>query len=202
MKRGWKIAIGVVLGLLILLSLNAIVVNGQTKDAEVTAEGAQIVEAFGGDVQVTDDGPMDAPPIVLLHCYTCSLRWWDNLLPLLDDDHRVIRIDLLGHGGSEKPATGYAITDQAELVASVMSSLGVQQATVVGHSLGFSVATALAERSPGLVARLVDIDAPSTVTSASLVCPLTTIAFRLSRITRPTTAPIAIFQPRFMRPLP
>jgi pimeloyl-ACP methyl ester carboxylesterase len=158
MKRGWKITIGVVLGLLVLLILNAIVVNGQTKDAKVNVEGGQIVQAFGGDVQVTEDGPPGGSPIVLLHCYACSLRWWDNILPLLDKNYRVIRIDLLGHGGSEKPAAGYGMNDQAELVASVLSQLQVQGATVVGHSLGFSVATALAERSPGLVSRLVDID--------------------------------------------
>src|SRR4051812_36349620 len=123
MRRGWKIAIGIALGVLLLLALNAIVVNGQTKDAKSTVEGSQIVQAFGGDVQVTENGPPGAEPIVLLHCYTCSLHWWDNLLPLLDKNHRVIRIDLLGHGGSEKPAAGYGINDQAELVASVLSQL-------------------------------------------------------------------------------
>ncbi|MGZ5308017.1 MAG: alpha/beta fold hydrolase [Solirubrobacterales bacterium] len=163
MRRGWKIAIGIALGIFVLLCLNAIALNGQTKDAKVNVDGGQIVQAFGGDVQVTDDGPRTGEPIVLLHCYTCSLRWWDQMLPLLAKEHRVIRIDLLGHGGSEKAAAGYGMDDQAGMVASVLAQLGVEHATVVGHSLGFSVATALAERSPGLVTRLVDIDsAPDT----------------------------------------
>ena len=158
MRRGWKIAIGVLLGIFVLLCLNAIALNGQTKDAKVKVDGGQIVQAFGGDVQVTDDGPRDGAPIVLLHCYTCSLRWWDQMVPLLNKDHRVIRIDLLGHGGSEKEAAGYGMDDQAGMVASVLAQLDVEGATVVGHSMGFTVATALAESSPGLVAQLVDID--------------------------------------------
>jgi pimeloyl-ACP methyl ester carboxylesterase len=158
MRRRWKILIGVVAGILVLLILNSIVVTNQTKDAGTTVEGGQIVDAFGGELQVTDTGNRDGSPIVLLHCYTCDLRWWDGMLGDLEKDHRVIRVDLLGHGGSEKPAEGYSIENQASTVASVLSQLGVAHATVVGHSLGFAVATSLAEQSPGLVARLVDID--------------------------------------------
>jgi pimeloyl-ACP methyl ester carboxylesterase len=158
MRRRWKILIGVVLGILVLLILNSIVVTNQTKDAGTTVEGGQIVDAFGGQLQVTDTGNREGPPIVLLHCYTCDLRWWDGMLPDLEKDHRVIRVDLLGHGGSEKPAEGYSMQNQASTVAAVLSQLGVAHATVVGHSLGFTVATSLAEQSPGLVSRLVDID--------------------------------------------
>lgn len=163
MKRRWKIAIGVVVGLLVVLGLNALALNGQTKDAHTTVEGGQIVDTLGGRVQVTDTGRRDGSPIVLLHCYACSLNWWDGMLPALEREHRVIRIDLLGHGGSEKPTNGYSMENQAATVASALATLEVGPATVVGHSLGFTVATALAESSPELVSRLVDIDqAPDT----------------------------------------
>lgn len=163
MRRRWKIAIGVVVGLFVILGLNALALNGQTKDAHTTVEGGQIVDTFGGKIQVTDSGRRDGSPIVLLHCYTCSLNWWDGMLPALEREHRVIRIDLLGHGGSDKPTNGYSIENQAATVASALSSLEVSHATMIGHSLGFSVATALAEASPELVSRLVDIDqAPDT----------------------------------------
>jgi pimeloyl-ACP methyl ester carboxylesterase len=71
---------------------------------------------------------------------------------------RVVAIDLLGFGGSEKPGSGYSIEDQAELVAQALSRLGVRRATVVGHSLGGAVVVALAEQAPDLVERLVIID--------------------------------------------
>ena len=69
----------------------------------------------------------------------------------------MIAIDLRGFGGSEKPASGYSMEDQAGLVAQALRRLGVRKATVVGHP-GGTVATALAERSPDLVARLVIVD--------------------------------------------
>lgn len=126
--------------------------------AQLTAPGARLVQTPLGALQIADSGPRAASPIVLLHCYTCSLRWWDAIVPLLEQRHRVIRIDLLGHGGSEKPLSGYSMDDQATAVAAALGSLGVREhATVVGHSLGFTVATALAHRHPQLVDRLVNI---------------------------------------------
>ncbi len=107
---------------------------------------------------MVDHGPRDGSPIVLIHCFSCAINWWDGMMPLLDKAHRVIAVDLLGHGGSEKPGSGYSIPDQANLVAQALARLGVSHATVVGHSLGGGVAVALAEQSPDLVARLVIID--------------------------------------------
>jgi pimeloyl-ACP methyl ester carboxylesterase len=162
LRLGWKILIGVVVVVAILLTLNTIAVDNETKPAEANVDGGEILALSSGDVQVVDT-PARARnpgvPIVLLHCYGCSLRWWDRMVPVLSRDHRVIRIDLLGHGGSEKPSSGYATEDQAALVAEAMNQLEVQGAVVVGHSMGAYVATALAEQSSELVDRIVDIDA-------------------------------------------
>ncbi|HEY6638726.1 MAG TPA: alpha/beta hydrolase [Solirubrobacterales bacterium] len=160
---GWlKITLGVIGGLIALSLLNAIVVSNATKDAYVRDTGARLVDTSNGTLQVLEQGnqPVRRPqtPIVLIHCYTCSMNWWDDLAPLLGRDHRVISVDLLGHGGSDKPATGYSIEDQATAVAEALAKLGVVNATVVGHSLGGSVATALAQQSPQLASRVVVID--------------------------------------------
>ena len=80
------------------------------------------------------------------------------MIPRLARRHRVIAVDLLGHGGSEKPSSGYSVSSQAEVVAEALGKLGVRNAEVVGHSLGGPVAIALAEQSPQLVNRLVAID--------------------------------------------
>jgi pimeloyl-ACP methyl ester carboxylesterase len=74
----------------------------------------------------------------------------------------VVAVDLLGHGGSEKPDSGYSIENQADLIAEALARLGVRDATVVGHSLGGTVSVALAERSPELVDRLVIVDTGPT----------------------------------------
>jgi pimeloyl-ACP methyl ester carboxylesterase len=162
LRRGWKILIAVIVVLAVLLAANTIAIDNETKPAGVTIEGGEILELSGGDVQVWEDGPTEggsgSPPIVLIHCYACSLHWWDRLVPLLSERHRVVRVDLLGHGGSEKPQSGYSMEDQAGLVAEALNRLGVEGAVVVGHSLGGTVATALAEQSSELVDRVVDVD--------------------------------------------
>jgi pimeloyl-ACP methyl ester carboxylesterase len=162
MRRGWKILIGVVAALAALLLVNTLVTDAATKPAEVNEPGGRIVSLPGGDVQVVQRGPRDGSPIVLIHCFTCAVNWWERMMPRLARTHRVIAIDLLGHGGSEKPTSGYSIPNQADLVAGVLGKLGVRDAEVVGHSLGGSVVTALAERSPKLVNRVVIIDTAAT----------------------------------------
>jgi pimeloyl-ACP methyl ester carboxylesterase len=158
MGRKTKIAIGVLLALAALLALNAVVTGEETNSAEVTEPGGRILGLGGGALQVVDRGPRKARPIVLVHCFTCAIDWWDRMMLRLERDHRVVAVDLLGHGGSEKPDSGYSIEGQAALVAEVLGRLGVREATVVGHSLGGPIAVALAERSPRLVSRMVIID--------------------------------------------
>jgi pimeloyl-ACP methyl ester carboxylesterase len=162
MGRGWKIAIGVLAVLVVLIGVNALVTGAETRPAETTLPDGRIVSLPGGDLQVVEHGPRDGPPIVLLHCFTCAIDWWDGMIPRLQRGHRIVALDLLGHGGSEKPGSGYTIENQANLVAQALSRLGVRDAEVVGHSLGGPVAVALAEQSPGLVDRLVIIDSRSS----------------------------------------
>lgn len=158
MGRGWKILIGVVAALAVLIGVNALVTGGETKSAGVTEPGGRIVSLPGGNLEVVEKGPRSGSPIVLIHCFTCAIDYWDGMIPILAREHRVIAVDLLGHGGSEKPSSGYSIEDQADLVAGALGKLGVRNAEVVGHSLGGPVSIALAEQSPQLVRRLVAID--------------------------------------------
>lgn len=110
-------------------------------------------------IYVTQDGPLDAPALVLIHGLAASTRWWDALVPLLARSHHVIRIDMLGHGKSAKPAGGgYAIPEQGKRVGVVLDCLGVKSGIVVGHSTGGSVATALAEQRREQVMALALID--------------------------------------------
>jgi pimeloyl-ACP methyl ester carboxylesterase len=158
MGKGWKILIGAVAVVAALLLINTLVVEGETRSAEVTVPGGRILKLPGGELQVLEKGPRDASPIVLIHCFTCAIDWWDGMIPLLDRDHRVVAVDLRGFGGSEKPGSGYSIENQAGLVGEALARLGVRGATVVGHSLGGTVATALSEAPGGIVKRLVIVD--------------------------------------------
>jgi pimeloyl-ACP methyl ester carboxylesterase len=139
-----------------LLAVNTIVTDRETKAAK--ADVGRVLELDGPDLQVRERGPRDAPAIVLLHCYTCSIHWWAKLEPLLTDDRRVISIDLIGHGGSEKPRDGYSAADQADQVAAALRRVGVRRALLVGQSLGGPIATVLAERHPTLARGIVIMD--------------------------------------------
>ncbi|MER6960095.1 alpha/beta fold hydrolase [Streptomyces sp. NPDC000618] len=108
------------------------------------------------DVYVCQDGPRDATALLLIHGSASSTRSWNPMVPLLTGSHRVIRIDLLGHGRSAKPADrSYAIPDQARRAGVALDRLGVEHAVVVGHSSGGAVAIVLAEQRPDLVTALV-----------------------------------------------
>ena len=158
MPRWLKITLSVIGAIIVLLLVNALVVSNSTKEAYVRDPGAQLVDTTGGRLQLLEAGNPYGNPIVLVHCYTCSMKWWDELAPLLERDHRVIRVDLLGHGGSDKPSGGYSIDGQAGAIAEALAKRGVVGATVVGHSLGGTVATAVAEESPQLASKVVIID--------------------------------------------
>ena len=130
-------------------------VNWQSADAT----GNSTLPLDGGNINVIQDGPRDAPALVLIHGLGGSTRWWDRVVPMLAASYRVIRLDLLGHGQSAKPAGGgYAIPDQARRVGQALDRLGVRHAIMVGHSTGGYVATALAEQRGDLVTALALID--------------------------------------------
>lgn len=107
------------------------------------------------ELHVCQDGGLDAPALLLIHASGGSAREWEPLLPMLTASHRVIRVDLLGHGRSGKPGDGdYAVPTQGRRVAAALDRLGVERAVVAGHSSGGYTATALAEQRPDLVAAL------------------------------------------------
>ena len=150
-SRG-RIALAVLAAIALLLAVNTVLVELDTDPAD--PDVGRILELPGGDVQIREDGDPQDPPLVLVHGFQASLRWWDGVTPKLARDHHVIRIDLLGHGGSEKPRDGYTMEEQGDLVAQAMRSLAIQRAAVVGHSMGGQVVTALTERHRELVGRL------------------------------------------------
>ena len=161
----WLAAVGTGVAVVVLLALNAWISGRETEAAEADPPG-RVLELPGGDIHVREDGARGKPPLVLIHGFACSMRWWDAITPLLAREHRVIRIDLLGHGGSEKPRDGYSMENQADLVAAAMDRMGVARAAVVGHSMGGMVGTALVERHRERVSRLMTIGTPPDLDSA------------------------------------
>lgn len=118
-----------------------------------------VLRLDGGDVHVCQDGPRDAPALLLVHGSATSSRSWDALVPLLATSHHVVRIDLPGHGRSSEPVgRGYDTAEQARTLGAALDRLRVEHVLAVGHSSGGYAATALAEQRPDLVTALVLIN--------------------------------------------
>jgi pimeloyl-ACP methyl ester carboxylesterase len=152
--------------LAVLLAVNTIVTDRETKSA--SADIGRILDLPEGDLQVREDGVRQKPAIVFLHGFAGSMHWWTPMVERLGRDFRLIRIDLLGHGGSEKPDGGYSMEHQARQIALALSTLGIRHAVIAGHSMGGIVATALAELKPSLVDGLVLIGTPSNKDAGEL----------------------------------
>jgi pimeloyl-ACP methyl ester carboxylesterase len=109
-------------------------------------------------MHVVQDGPREAPPLLLIHGSGFSGASWKPVVPALAGHHHVIRVDLPGCGQSP-PALSYDVAVQAGRVAAVLDDLGLRRVTTVGHSSGGYIATALAEQRPDLVRSLALISA-------------------------------------------
>lgn len=104
-------------------------------------------------MHVVHDGLRQAPPLLLIHGSGASGSSWGPVVGALADHHHVIRVDLPACGQSP-PAPSYDVPDQAGRVAALLDDLGIGHVTLVGHSSGGYVATALAEQRPDLAGAL------------------------------------------------
>jgi pimeloyl-ACP methyl ester carboxylesterase len=95
------------------------------------------------------------PPLVLIHGIGDSSATWAPVIGELARRHLVIAPDLLGHGSSAKPRADYSVAAYANGVRDLLGVLGVERATLVGHSLGGGVAMQFAYQFPERTERLV-----------------------------------------------
>lgn len=94
-------------------------------------------------------------PLILLHGIESSSSYWNNIIPALAENHRVIAIDLLGFGNSPKPLNiAYSLNDQVTWLKRTLDSLHINSADIAGHSLGSLVSLAYAAAYPKQVTSL------------------------------------------------
>ncbi len=94
-------------------------------------------------------------PLVLLHGIAGTSATWDDLIPRLSGRFRVLAPDLLGHGESAKPEGDYSLGAYANVLRDFLEVLGLERATLVGHSLGGGIALQFAYQFPERCERLV-----------------------------------------------
>lgn len=95
------------------------------------------------------------PVVLLLHGLGCDHTTWAPVMESLARTHTVIAPDLLGHGASDKPRADYSVGGYANGMRDLLTVLGVDSATVVGHSFGGGVAMQFAYQYPERTERLV-----------------------------------------------
>jgi pimeloyl-ACP methyl ester carboxylesterase len=98
------------------------------------------------------------PPLVLLHGLAGSARWWSRNVPALSRAFRVITIDLPGFGSSPR-GHRLELDGIGDQLAGTMDGLGIQRASLIGHSMGGLIAAGLAADHPERVERLILVDA-------------------------------------------
>lgn len=126
-------------------------------EAKYANAASRYMELGGGlRVHYRDEGPKDAPSVVLVHGFAASLHAWEPWAQRLKGDYRVVTLDLPGHGLTRAPAD-YRTSSSANvaLVDEVTRRLGVERFVLVGNSMGGAVAWSYAlahpERLQGLV---------------------------------------------------
>ena len=95
------------------------------------------------------------PVVLLLHGLGCDHTTWGPVIDSLSRTHTVIAPDLLGHGSSDKPRADYSVGGYANGMRDLLTVLGIDTATVVGHSFGGGVAMQFGYQYPERTERLV-----------------------------------------------
>lgn len=95
------------------------------------------------------------PPVVLIHGMVNSSRHWRRVAETLAHSHTVIAPDLIGHGDSATPRGDYSLGAHAAGIRDLLAVIGIERATIVGHSLGGGVAMQFFYQFPQRTERLV-----------------------------------------------
>ena len=96
--------------------------------------------------------------LVFVHGWACHLGFWREQVAALADKARMVLLDLPGHGQSDQPQTTYTMDFFAEAVLAVLRDAKVEQATLIGHSMGGAVICRVYHHAPEKVAALVSVD--------------------------------------------
>lgn len=100
------------------------------------------------------------PPLLLVHGWTCDHTYMAPQFAHFQKKHRVIAVDLRGHGQSDKPEQDYSVQSFADDLVWLCDQLHVQKPVVVGHSMGGVIAVGLAALFPDMPSAIVTLDSP------------------------------------------
>lgn len=116
-------------------------------------------------------------PIVLVHGITASVEYWEKNIFELAKTHRVIAVDLIGFGKTDKPDIDYKIDDFVQFLKSFLDQLNIQNCYLVGHSLGGGICLKFVLDFPNQVKKLVLVSTAGFSHKIPLSMRLTNLPF-------------------------
>ena len=129
-----KILAGLVL-LLVMATLIALYayrdIPAEVLEAKYANDASQFMEVAGVRIHYRDEGPRDAPAVVLVHANFASLLGWEPWAEVLKDKYRVVRLDMTSHGLTGPDPTGdYTLERTMEITEAFIDALGIEQLTI------------------------------------------------------------------------
>src|SRR5262245_37812146 len=113
------------------------------------------VSVDGAEVAYAQQGRLALPPLVMLHGWAASHKFWKYCFSAFSPRWRVVAPDLVGFGISEKPDRDYTLEGYASWLGKSLDSLKLDRVTLVAHSMGATVALLYALQNPGRIQKLV-----------------------------------------------
>jgi pimeloyl-ACP methyl ester carboxylesterase len=116
----------------------------QFEEWQIVLHGRRVIYRVAGS----------GPPVVLIHGMLNSSSHWQTVAQDLAADYTVVAPDLIGHGDSAAPRGDYSLGAHAASIRDLLAAIGIDRATIVGHSLGGGVAMQFFYQFPQRVERL------------------------------------------------
>ncbi|TVR99638.1 MAG: alpha/beta hydrolase [Wenzhouxiangellaceae bacterium] len=139
-----------------LVTMAVVLLLASLASAEV--QWPRMTESFDGvpiSFEVTGQGE---PVLVFIHGWSCDARYWRAQIPYFASAHKVVSIDLAGHGHSGLDRDDYTMAAFGQDVKAVLDDLDAGQAILIGHSMGGPVSVKATELMPDRVIGIVGVD--------------------------------------------
>ena len=142
--------LGVLVLAAVVLALWTPDMSASELDERYAKPSLKVIEVDGLNIHYQDTGPKGAPVLLLLHGFGSSLQTWDEWAAQLEKHYRVIRLDLPGFGlTGPSPVNDYSEEKDVATLTHFVDKLGIDELSVIGHSMGGKMAwTFAADQGP------------------------------------------------------
>jgi pimeloyl-ACP methyl ester carboxylesterase len=134
---------------ILLLAVPAVLWAGDEASKVESADGTEIVYEVHGE---------GSPALVFIHCWSCDRGYWREQVGVFSESHKLVAIDLAGHGDSEAGREDYTMAAFARDVVAVLETEKITEAILIGHSMGGPVAVEAALLAPDRVRAIIGVD--------------------------------------------